>query len=137
MIGKKSIGNLVGAWYAAIYGALIMMVICAYWPGMSIAVFLLLSSAVCIAVYWAGRWIHARKELNKKLPVSSKELRRRKKDFYDRLAKQGPLSHDTSLAKVEILERQACERPAATPWGARSFAHFAKDGYWTVDTIGL
>jgi cytochrome c biogenesis protein ResB len=89
MIGKKSVGNLVGAWYAAIYGALIMMVIYAYWPSMSIAVFLLLSSAVCIAVYWAGRWIQARKELNKKLPMSSKELRRRKKEFYERLDSQG------------------------------------------------
>jgi ammonia channel protein AmtB len=40
-------------------------------------------------IYFAGLWIRERAELNKKIPVSSKELHRRKKRFYDWLASQG------------------------------------------------
>jgi hypothetical protein len=56
---------------------------------MSLRVLVLLSGAVFVALYFAGKWIGVRSEQNKKIPTSSKELRRRTKEFYDRLASQG------------------------------------------------
>jgi hypothetical protein len=68
---------------------MIMVAVHDYWPDMSIVALLLLSGALYVALYFAGGWIAIRSELNKKLPTSSKELRRRKKAFYERLASQG------------------------------------------------
>jgi len=40
-----------------------------------------------LAVFWA--LVYRQAELNKKFPISSQELRRRKKEFYDWLAARG------------------------------------------------
>jgi hypothetical protein len=87
MISRKSMGPLLGVCYVAVYGALILGGL--DWHQMSRGTLLLLSSAVFVALYFAGRWIAVRSELNKKLPTSSKELRRRTKAFYDWLGSQG------------------------------------------------
>jgi hypothetical protein len=60
-----------------------------HWPDMGTRAMVLLSGALFIAFYFAGKWVEVRKEFNKKLPTSSRELRRRKKKFYDRLASRG------------------------------------------------
>lgn len=90
MIAKKSIGPIFGVFIAAVYGTLITVGAHDYLPDMSTWVLLLLSGALCVALYFVGRWIAVRSELNKKLPTSSKELRKRRKRFYDWLDSQGP-----------------------------------------------
>jgi len=89
MISKKSVGHLTGVCYAAVFGALIIGGIHNYWPDMSTAVLLLLSGALLVSFYFAGRWIAVREEENKKLPTSSRELKKQKKEFYDWLDSQG------------------------------------------------
>ena len=85
MIGKKSIARISGVLYAAVFGSLITFGIHAHWSSMSTALLIPLSAAVFVAFYFVGRWIELSSELNKKLPTSSKELRRRTKEFYDSL----------------------------------------------------
>ena len=89
MIAKKSIGPLLGVCSAAVYGTFMMVGLHSYWPDMSIWILVLLSAAFLVAFYFAGLWVHVRNEQNKKLPTNSTELRRRTKEFYDRLNSQG------------------------------------------------
>jgi len=89
MIGKKSVGPLLGACYAAVFGTIIMVGIHGYWPDMSVGVLLLLSGALFVGFYFTGRWIAVRNEQNKKLPTSGKELRRKNQEFYDWLDSLG------------------------------------------------
>jgi hypothetical protein len=88
MISKKSRGPLLGLFYAAIFGTFATIGIHDYFPEMSMRVFVLLLGAVFVALYFVGNWVQGRMEQNKKLPTSSKELRRRKKQFYDWLDSQ-------------------------------------------------
>jgi hypothetical protein len=89
MIGKKSIGPLLGLCYAAVFGTFATLGIHDYFPGLSTRVFVLLSGAAFVAFYCVGKWVHSRGEQNERLPTSSKELRRRTKEFYDWLDSQG------------------------------------------------
>jgi hypothetical protein len=88
MIGKKSIARIAGVLYAAVFGSLITFGIYAHWSNVSIALLVPLAAVVFVAFYFVGRWIEVRSELNKKLPTSGKELRRRTKEFYDSLDSQ-------------------------------------------------
>jgi hypothetical protein len=86
MMGKKAIDQAYAVFLAMIYAGLIT-------EGVDhqvsiraeITVFLVSWSVI----YFVGLWIRSREELNKKIPVSSKELHRRKKRLYDWLASQG------------------------------------------------
>jgi len=89
MIRKTNIARIAGVCVAAIYGTFIMVGVHDRWPKMSTLGLLLLSGAVCVVLYLAGRWIAVRNELNKRLPTSSKELRRRRKEFYNWLNLKG------------------------------------------------
>jgi uncharacterized membrane protein len=89
MIARNSLGHLLGMCYGAVFATLMMGGLYSYWPDMSIWVLVLLSTAFFVAFYFAGLWVHVRNEQNKKLPTNSKELRRRTKEFYDRLDSQG------------------------------------------------
>jgi len=89
MIDTKNILRLSGVLYAVLFGSLFTFAIHAYWPDMRAAVFLPVSGAVFVAFYIVGMWVGVRNEQNKKLPTSSKELRRRTKEFYDSLDSQG------------------------------------------------
>jgi len=89
MIGKESIGPLLGICYAAVFGTLFMVGLHGFWPDVSIWILVPLSAVFFVAFYVAGQWIHVRNEQNKKLPTSSKELRRRTKEFYDSLDSEG------------------------------------------------
>jgi len=59
--------------------------------GLRRGVVILVFLAMWIGIYLAGVWaaVDRPAELNRKLPTSSKELRRQKKSFYDWLASQG------------------------------------------------
>lgn len=71
MMGKRSIGPLLGACYAAVFSTLIMAGILDRWPDMGVGVLLLFWSALFVAFYIAGRWLAVRTEQNKKLPTNS------------------------------------------------------------------
>jgi hypothetical protein len=89
MIAKKSIGPLLGVCYGAVFVTLMIAGLHSYWPDMSVWILVLLSAAFSVAFYFVGLWVHVRNEQNKKLPTTSKELRRRTKEFYDSLDSQG------------------------------------------------
>lgn len=74
MIAKKSIGPLAGVGTAIVFGSFVLVGILDYWRGVSIRRVVLLSVPVFVAFYFAGTMIEVRKERNKKLPTSSKEL---------------------------------------------------------------
>ena len=91
MIGKKNIGRLYGVCLATVYATLISGAVYGFWPGLHIALRLLIFLALWIGFYFTGIWtaIDRPAELDRKFPISSKELRTRKKAFYDWLASQG------------------------------------------------
>lgn len=89
MIGKKNLDRIFAVFLAAVYGGLIMGGLSASWPRSNLTRYLLLSSVVCVALYFAGMWIRAKIERNRKLPTSSKELRRRTREFYSWLDSHG------------------------------------------------
>jgi len=89
MISGKNIGRIFGVCLAAVFATPIMFGIHNRWPSMNIVLMLVLFGSVCFALYFAGVWVEARDERNRKLPLSSKELRRRKKELYDWLASLG------------------------------------------------
>ncbi len=89
MISRKSIGPLLGLFYAAVFGTFASIWIHDYLPELSTRTFVLLSGAGFVAFYFAGLWIDGREEENRKLPTNSKELRKRTKRFYEWLDSQG------------------------------------------------
>jgi hypothetical protein len=61
------------------------------WQGLPTALTLSLFIVLWMGFYVAGVWAFTerRAELDSKFPISSKELRRRKKEFYDWLGSRG------------------------------------------------
>ncbi|HXM21751.1 MAG TPA: hypothetical protein VN948_10855 [Terriglobales bacterium] len=84
MIDKKSTGRFFGVILAATFGSLIAETI-RLWLGLHLAATLLVFIGLWIGFYFTGTWtiIDRPAELDRKFPISSKELRRRKKEFYD------------------------------------------------------
>jgi hypothetical protein len=91
LIGKKNGGRLYGIGLATVCAAFAARVVYALWHGSHVGLIVLISVAVWIAFYLIGVWVVVDRpaELSRKLPISSKELHRRKKEFYDWLASQG------------------------------------------------
>ena len=91
MISKKNSGRLLGVCFAATYGILITAGVYGLWPGMHIALILLLFIGLSVGFYFAGIWATVERpaELDRKFPISSKEVRRRKKEFHDWLNSLG------------------------------------------------
>jgi hypothetical protein len=89
MINRKNIGRIFGICLAAIYAPLILIGIYSDWSKVNVVLGFLLFGALSIALYWVGIWVELRDERNKKLPMSSGELRRRTKDFYEWLSSRG------------------------------------------------
>jgi len=91
MLGKKNIGRVYGASLATIYSTLITGMTYGFSGGLRFGLVLSIFIGLWIAIYFAGVWVAVDRpaELNRKFPFSSKELRRRKKEFYDWLASQG------------------------------------------------
>jgi len=91
MLGKKNIGRVYGASLATIYSTLITGATYGFLGGLRFGLVLSIFIGLWIAIYFAGVWaaVDRPAELIRKFPISSKELRRRKKEFYDWLASQG------------------------------------------------
>jgi hypothetical protein len=89
MIGKKNLDRIFAICLAVVYGGLIIGGIPVFWFKGNFWLYLFLLTVVCGLLYMVGKWIRARGERNRKVPISSKELRRRTKAFYNWLDSQG------------------------------------------------
>jgi hypothetical protein len=91
MINKKNIGRLYGVCLATIYATLATGIIYGVWRGLHAIPVLLIFVVLWVGFYFTGIWIAVDRpdELKRKFPISSKELSRRKREFYDWLALHG------------------------------------------------
>jgi hypothetical protein len=92
MISKRNTGRVFGLVLALFFGSLLIAFIHQFYPTASLPVMLLIGLAVYAAFYLAGVWavVDRPAELDEKIPLSSNERRRRKKQFYDWLDSLGP-----------------------------------------------
>jgi hypothetical protein len=91
MIEKKNIARFYGVCLATIFATITTGLVHDLWHGPHVAPIVLIFVALWIGFYFTGIWVAADRpdELNRKFPITSKELRRRKKEFYDWLASLG------------------------------------------------
>jgi len=91
MLSNKNSGRALGVSLAVIYASLITLVTHRLWLGLRPIIISALFVGLCVGCYFAGIWVVDERpsELNKRFPVSSKDLRRRKKEFYDWLDSHG------------------------------------------------
>ena len=77
MIGKNNIGRFYGVCLATLYAALATGIVYDLWRGVHIAVVLLIFVVLWTGFYFTGIWVAVDRpdELNRKFPLSSKELR--------------------------------------------------------------
>jgi putative flippase GtrA len=81
----NSVGHVGAALYALSFAVLTTLAIRQFDPGLGIRSVLAILVGFCVAFFFLWEWIffERRNELDKKLPVGSKELRRRKQEFFD------------------------------------------------------
>jgi len=91
MFGKKSIGRFTGVLMATVYTALISGAVYGFFHGLRLGFLVLIFIALWVGFYLAGNWATVERpaELDRKFPTSSKDLRARRKAFYDWLASHG------------------------------------------------
>jgi len=91
MIGKKNQGRFYGVLLATMYATLVTGIIYGLWSALHIGSVVSIFVALWIGFYFTGVWAAGDRpaELKRKFPVSSKDLRRRKKEFFDWLGTQG------------------------------------------------
>jgi hypothetical protein len=91
-IGWRRRIRLFGNWiYSLASASLVMLATSPLYAALRIRSVLLIFIGLCVAFYFVWNWVLYERpaELEKKLPISSKEFRRRKKELYDWLAAQG------------------------------------------------
>ncbi len=91
MMNKNTTAQAYGIILATMFSILVTYVIYGAWPGLHISLILILFIGLWAGFYLAGIWaiLYRPEELNRKFPLSGKELRRRKNEFYDWLSSQG------------------------------------------------
>jgi hypothetical protein len=85
---QESRVNRIAAWlYGLSSAALATLAIREFLPSLGIRPFALIFFGLWIVSVFAWRWIFfdRPRELDRKMPISSRELRKRKKEFFDRL----------------------------------------------------
>ncbi len=94
MLSKEAQGRTYGALLATIYSGMITVAV-HLWFGLHLWSAFSIFIALWIGFYLTGMWVVAERspELDKKILISSKELRRRKKEFYEWLDSQGKQQH--------------------------------------------
>jgi hypothetical protein len=90
MMNKKNTGRAFGVCLATIYASFVTVTV-HIWRGLRIELALLIFIGLWIGFYFTGVWAANDRpaELDKRIPTGSKELRRRKKAFFDWLDSQG------------------------------------------------
>jgi hypothetical protein len=91
MISKKNTGRAFGLCLALVFGTLIAATVCRLLSGLPGPVIVLVYVSLWIGFYFTGIWMIVERpaELDKKFPLSSGELRKRKRAFYDWLDSLG------------------------------------------------
>jgi predicted PurR-regulated permease PerM len=82
---KKTTGRVWGIVLATMFAPTITAILHNLRPELPIALTFLTFVCLWIGFYFTGIWMLVERpaELDRKFPISSKELRRRKKEFYD------------------------------------------------------
>ena len=90
MVSKENVGRAFGVCLATM-GAIVTTMVVRSFLQMTTWLTLSIFVVLWIVMYFTGLWtfLYRPAELNKKFPITSEELRRRKKEFYDWLASQG------------------------------------------------
>lgn len=91
MVGKKNIGRFSGVCLAIVGVGLVAAALQGFLRTLNFALAVLIVVGLGVGFYVAGVWATTdrRDELDRKFPISSNELRKRGKSFYDWLASQG------------------------------------------------
>jgi len=91
MISKNVSARLYGVLLATMYAFVLTLIAYGFWPRIPFVAALTLIIVLWIGIYFTGLWtiLYRPKEFDKKIPISSKELRRRRKQFYDELDSLG------------------------------------------------
>jgi len=91
MFGKKNVGLFSGICLGTVAVGLFGVIFSGFLRSLNVVLAVLLVMGLWIGFYFAGVWATTDRsdELDRKFPISSSELRKRKKDFYDWLASQG------------------------------------------------
>jgi len=94
MLSKKTQGRVFGPVLATIYAAMITAAV-HLWFGLHLLSTSLIFTGLWIGFCLTGMWMVTERpaELDSKVLISSKELRRRKKRFYEWLDSQGKRQH--------------------------------------------
>ena len=90
MLKKRTIGRAFGVCLALVYGCLTATAISGFWYRIGMWPSAIILILLGVGFYRVGIWVAVDRpaELNRKLPISSKELLRRTKAFYERLAQR-------------------------------------------------
>jgi hypothetical protein len=91
MIGTKNVGRIFGVCLAVMYTTLVAVAVSGLWPRLHTGLTVLILLGLAVGFYFTGIWVAIDRpaELKKKIPINNKELKRKKKEFYDWLASQG------------------------------------------------
>lgn len=90
MFREKYFGPIFGVCLSLLYGTTIVNGIWDVWPRIHTGPALLVITTLFLGLYFVGFGIQARRaELKKKIATPGKELRKRRKRFYDWLDSQG------------------------------------------------
>jgi hypothetical protein len=93
MMNKNTSAQAYGAVLATIFASLVTCVVHDIWPGLHFSLILIMFITLWVGFLITGIWIirYRSDELNRKLPISGTEHRRRKREFYEWLRRsQGP-----------------------------------------------
>jgi hypothetical protein len=74
---------------ATLYAVLVTLIVRSFNPTLRSGALFLIFACFCVAFYFLWIWVFVQRPaaLAKKLPISSKELRRKRQEFYDSLPK--------------------------------------------------
>ncbi len=91
MFSKRTGGWLFGVLLALVYMSMVAVAVPGLWQRIGTWLTAILLFLLGVGFCFVGVWVVVDRpaELQKKLPISSKQLRKQSKDFYDWLASQG------------------------------------------------
>jgi len=89
---RRSVLRIGTAMQAILYAVLVTGIVWRFNPTLPYGALVLIFVGFCIAFYFLWIWVFVERpaELAKKLPISSKELRRKRQEFYDNLPNDCP-----------------------------------------------
>ncbi len=90
MFSKRRSSKLGGVWFSLGGVAVLWLALSGLWPRIGMWPSAVILGSAVIGFYFAGKWYFERpSELDKRIPISGEERRRREKEFFDSLASRG------------------------------------------------